>query len=33
MAGTGFDAMMIKDADRLKDKAGRLAYVWTGART
>ena len=31
MAGTGFDAMMIKDADRgLKDKAGRLAYVWTG---
>ncbi len=33
MAGTGFDAMMIKDADRgLKDKAGRLAYVWTGAK-
>ena len=25
--------MMIKDADRgLKDKAGRLAYVWTGAK-
>jgi diacylglycerol kinase (ATP) len=33
MAGTGFDAMMIKDADRgLKDRFGRLAYVWTGAR-
>jgi diacylglycerol kinase (ATP) len=33
MAGAGFDALMIKDADRgLKDKAGRLAYVWTGLR-
>lgn len=33
MAGAGFDALMIRDADRgLKDKAGRLAYVWTGAR-
>jgi len=33
MAGTGFDAVMIRDADRaMKDKAGRLAYVWTGAK-
>lgn len=33
MAGAGFDAMMIKDADRgLKDRVGRLAYVWTGAK-
>lgn len=33
MAGAGLDALMIRDADRgLKDKAGRLAYVWTGLR-
>jgi diacylglycerol kinase (ATP) len=33
MAGCGFDAEMIRGADRgLKDKAGRLAYVWSGAR-
>ncbi|MER5426820.1 diacylglycerol/lipid kinase family protein [Streptosporangium roseum] len=33
MAGLGFDAEMIKDADRgLKDKLGRAAYVWTGLR-
>ena len=33
MAGTGFDALMIRDADRgLKDRLGRLAYFWTGAR-
>lgn len=33
MAGTGLDALMIKDADRgLKDRFGRAAYVWTGAR-
>ena len=33
MAGTGFDALMIRDADRgLKDRFGRAAYVWTGAR-
>ncbi len=33
MAGTGFDALMIRDADRtLKDRVGRVAYVWTGAR-
>ena len=32
MAGTGLDALMIRDADAgLKDKIGRLAYVWTGA--
>lgn len=33
MAGTGFDALMIRDADRgLKDRLGRVAYVWTGMR-
>jgi len=33
MAGTGFDALMIRDADRgTKDRLGRLAYVWTGAK-
>ena len=33
MAGAGFDAQMITDADRgLKDRAGRLAYVLTGIR-
>jgi len=33
MAGVGFDAAMIEDADRgLKDRLGRLAYVWTGLR-
>ncbi|MEZ0070957.1 diacylglycerol kinase family protein [Planotetraspora sp. GP83] len=33
MAGVGFDAEMIADADRgLKDRLGRLAYVWTGLR-
>jgi diacylglycerol kinase (ATP) len=33
MAGAGFDALMIRDADRgLKDRVGRLAYFWTGAR-
>jgi diacylglycerol kinase (ATP) len=31
MAGTGLDAIMIRDADAgLKDRLGRLAYVWTG---
>jgi diacylglycerol kinase (ATP) len=30
MAGTGLDALMIKDASGgLKDRFGRLAYVWT----
>jgi YegS/Rv2252/BmrU family lipid kinase len=33
MAGAGFDARMIGAADGgLKDRFGRLAYVWTGAR-
>ncbi len=33
MAGCGFDALMIRDADRgLKDKFGRAAYVWTAAK-
>lgn len=31
MAGAGFDAQMIRDAEGgLKDRLGRLAYVWTG---
>jgi diacylglycerol kinase family enzyme len=34
MAGAGFDARMIHDADKgFKDKAGRLAYVPVGRRT
>jgi YegS/Rv2252/BmrU family lipid kinase len=33
MAGAGFDAIMIRDADgTMKDRFGRLAYVWTGAK-
>ena len=33
MAGAGFDAMMMKEADAgLKDRLGQLAYVWTGSR-
>jgi diacylglycerol kinase (ATP) len=32
MAGVGFDAAMIRDADRLKEKVGRVAYLWSGAR-
>jgi diacylglycerol kinase family enzyme len=32
MAGTGFDALMIRDADAGKDRWGRLAYVKAGAR-
>jgi YegS/Rv2252/BmrU family lipid kinase len=33
MAGAGFDAAMIHDADGgLKDRLGRVAYVWTGSR-
>jgi YegS/Rv2252/BmrU family lipid kinase len=32
MAGCGFDALMIRDADRgRKDRLGRLAYLWSGA--
>ncbi len=33
MAGAGLDARMIRDADgTLKDRLGRLAYVWTGLK-
>ena len=33
MAGMGLDSLMIRDADSgLKDRFGRAAYVWTGAR-
>jgi len=33
MAGAGFDAVMIKEADgKLKDRFGRIAYVYTGVR-
>ena len=32
MAGAGFDAAMIRDADGgLKERFGRIAYVWTGS--
>jgi YegS/Rv2252/BmrU family lipid kinase len=33
MAGAGFDAAMIRDADDLKDRLGRAAYVIGGSRT
>ena len=33
MAGAGFDAAMIDQADgTLKDRLGRVAYVWTGSQ-
>jgi diacylglycerol kinase (ATP) len=32
MAGAGFDAAMVRDADDLKQRLGRAAYVWSGAR-
>ena len=33
MAGAGFDAAMIREADGgLKDRFGRVAYVWTGSK-
>jgi YegS/Rv2252/BmrU family lipid kinase len=33
MAGVGFDGAMIRDANRgMKDRLGKLAYVWTGLR-
>lgn len=33
MAGIGFDAVMVENADgKLKDHFGRLAYIWTGAK-
>jgi diacylglycerol kinase (ATP) len=34
MAGAGFDASMIRQADGgLKDRFGRAAYVWTGSKS
>ena len=34
MAGAGLDAHMIKDADgSLKDRFGRLAYIWTASKS
>jgi len=34
MAGVGFDAAMIRSADGgLKDRVGRVAYVWTGSES
>lgn len=33
MAGIGLDALMIRDADSgMKDRFGRVAYIWRGAR-
>jgi diacylglycerol kinase (ATP) len=32
MAGVGFDAAMIRDSDQLKDKVGRVAYLWSGSK-
>lgn len=33
MAGMGFDAVMMENADgKKKERFGRLAYVWTGAK-
>jgi diacylglycerol kinase (ATP) len=33
MAGTGLDALMIRDmGSGLKDRVGKVGYVWTGAR-
>ena len=33
MAGIGLDALMIRDADsEMKDRFGRVAYIWSGAR-
>lgn len=33
MAGAGLDSLMIREADSgLKDRVGRVAYVWTGAK-
>ena len=32
MAGAGFDAAMIRDADHLKERVGRAAYLWSGSR-
>lgn len=32
MAGSGFDAVMISEADDAKDRVGRLAYVWSAIK-
>lgn len=32
MAGTGFDALLIKDADDVKDRFGKLGYVWAAVK-
>jgi YegS/Rv2252/BmrU family lipid kinase len=32
MAGTGFDALLVRDADAAKHRLGRLSYVRAGAR-
>jgi YegS/Rv2252/BmrU family lipid kinase len=32
MAGVGFDAAMIRGSEDLKERIGRLAYVWSGSR-
>ena len=32
MAGAGFDAEMIRDADDLKERVGRVAYLLSGSR-
>ena len=32
MAGAGFDAAMIRDSGGLKDRVGRVAYVWAGSK-
>jgi diacylglycerol kinase (ATP) len=32
MAGAGFDAAMIRQADALKQRIGRAAYLWSGSR-
>jgi YegS/Rv2252/BmrU family lipid kinase len=31
MAGAGFDAAMIRDAHGLKERIGRVAYLWSGS--
>jgi YegS/Rv2252/BmrU family lipid kinase len=32
MAGVGFDAAMIRDSEDLKERMGRVAYLWGGSR-
>lgn len=32
MAGTGFDAVMVRDADDHKDQVGRFAYIYAGIK-